>query len=66
MTWRQLAEAVSKMPPQCLDQGVRFVEPYDEGGQGYLLELVVAKQDIYFGPAPDSRIFVGNGEPFMC
>ena len=65
MTWRQLADAVSTMRPEFVDQPVRFVEPYDEGGEGYLLDLFVAQEDIYVGPSAEERMFVGNGEPFL-
>ena len=65
MTWRQLADLISKMSPNQVEQAVRFVEPYDEGRDGYLVELIVAKEDIYIGPKSEEIVFVKAGEPSL-
>lgn len=65
MTWRELADFISKMPQNHIDQEVRFVEPYDEGRAGYLINAIVTEEDIYVGPRAEETVFVKAGDPCL-
>jgi hypothetical protein len=65
MKWRHLEESISKMPQEHLDQSIRFGEPYDEGREGYSLDLIVAVEDIYVGSEPAQFVFGKAGEPYL-
>lgn len=66
MTWRDLANAISALPPEQLEQPVRFVEPYDKDRDGHLPVLVIAKKDIYVGPRGEETLFAKAGQPILC
>ena len=66
MTWRELSAFISKMPSSDIDQPVRFVEPYDDGGQGYVLEPIVAAEDISLGNESSENVFVKAGETLLA
>jgi hypothetical protein len=65
MTWKELGEFISKMPSDIAVHKVKFLEPYDDGRQGYQVELVAARDDILIGPANARVVFARAGEPFL-
>ena len=65
MTWSQLAEAISMLSPEQLEQPVRFVEPYDKDPDGHFPVLVVPTHDVYIGPRDEEVLFTKAGEPVL-
>ena len=65
MTWKQLGRFISDMPQEQINGPVRFLEPYDDGREGYVLEAIMAEEDIYLASQPEKAPFVKAGEPFL-